>query len=425
MLRLMAAFVLLSPLVALADFSCALQKRAAPSGLSVDEESTKPTQPTGPYELLEAAWSTPGVHFRQCEKPRARLLQGKRADLTNIVNGWAILPEKVQCPPSEMPIGDFVDQGLGYQFSCCKAGDQCSGCRKIENGSCVGCAAGYVKQLIPVLNVSMCFQCDNIPWHDASGLTCQDYQDRGFCPGFTKAGFDQPFQGLSPSEACCACGGGSVRSTPSLMPLAEEALYEGQSIESFPQPQAYGTTVGPECNLAEMGLHLSESGKISGHVAWSSGRQPTQIKCSVGLTQDPMRGLLNTISLEVPVTSISYGKQILLFKYWGLDGESVDRFPVQYAPIPNGWEDFRLQCSPTCPWLELQANGTLRAGLLASQLDVNQQTQLKVLVCTGFVLRKLCRSGPGTLGQQEHPWRLEDGEHSHRLYRLPEAHRFL
>ena len=152
-----------------------------------------------------------------------------------------------------MPIGDFVDQGLGYQFSCCKAGDQCSGCRKIENGSCAECAAGYVKQLIPVLNVSMCFQCDNIPWHDASGLTCQDYQDRGFCPGFTKAGFDQPFQGLSPSEACCACGGGNVRPTPSLMPLAEEVLYEGQSIESFPQPQAYGTTVGPGCNLARDG----------------------------------------------------------------------------------------------------------------------------------------------------------------------------
>ena len=123
-----------------------------------------------------------------------------------------------------------------------------------------------------------------------------------------------------------------------------------------------------------MGLHLSESGKISGHVASSSGGQPKEIKCSVGLTQDPMRGLLNTISLEVPVSWISYGKQILFFKYWGLDNESVDRIPVQYAPTPHGWENFRLQCSPTCPWLELQADGTLRAGLLASQLDVRAPT---------------------------------------------------
>ena len=32
----------------------------------------------------------------RCEKPRARLLQGRRADLTKVVNGWANLPEKVR-----------------------------------------------------------------------------------------------------------------------------------------------------------------------------------------------------------------------------------------------------------------------------------------------------------------------------------------
>ena len=285
---------------------------------------------------------------------------------------------EVECPAGEMPIGDFVGHGHDYNFSCCSAGEQCGGCRKIEKSRCVECAAGYVRQRIPILNVSMCFQCDDIPWHDAKGLTCQDYEDQGACTGFIKEGFDQPFQGLSPSEACCACGGGSLRPTPSYMPFAEEALYIGQSINSFPQPQAYTTTVEPKCNLADWDLRLAGSGGISGRVASKGSKgQSQEISCSIGLTQDPMRGLVSTVNLEVPVSKFSYGKQILLFKYWGLDVQpAVDKISVQHAPLKLNevWENFSMECTPACPWLELTGNGALRAGPLAKQLDVHAPT---------------------------------------------------
>ena len=90
-----------------------------------------------------------------------------------------------------------------------------------------------------------------------------------------------------------------------------------------------------------------------------------------------MRGLVSTVNLEVPVSKFSYGKQILLFKYWGLDVQpAVDKISVQHAPLKLNevWENFSMECTPACPWLELTGNGALRAGPLAKQLDVHAPT---------------------------------------------------
>ena len=94
-----------------------------------------------------------------------------------------------------------------------------SGCRKVLNGICQECAAGYVHQQIPPLNIAKCFWCDDMPgWQDSSGLGCRDYESKGFCHGFVKAGYDEPLQGVRPSEACCACGGASVQHPPTSCP---------------------------------------------------------------------------------------------------------------------------------------------------------------------------------------------------------------
>eukprot|EP00439_Symbiodinium_sp_Y106_P075062 s1076_g14.t1 len=241
------------------------------------------------------AWSMPGLHFQQCahskSKPRksvpfsslASALQSAQHDQDEAKEP---LPN-VKCPPGEMPIGHFA--GDAYEFNCCNAGQQCGGCRKIRDGICQECAAGFVHQQIPVLNITKCFLCDDIPdWHDSHGRTCYDYESMGFCHGLT-------FHGLRPSEACCACGGGNVQPTPTSMSFAQQAVVFGDAVDAFPEPQALGTQV--DCDLANWNLTIAESGRIHGIAAQSSD---TAIKCSLTLMQDPMRGLFATVDLKVP-----------------------------------------------------------------------------------------------------------------------------
>ncbi|CAK9023227.1 Uncharacterized protein SCF082_LOCUS16131 [Durusdinium trenchii] len=266
--------------------------------------------------------------------------------------------DKITCQPGEVPIGDF--QEGKYTFSCCAAGSQCGGCRSSKNGVCLECAAGYVYQAIPVMGISKCFMCDDIPnWHDSMSRTCTDYAVQGLCNGsWPNASLDLPYHGLKPSEACCICGGGNAQAVPTQMPLADESLYVGQRIEAFPEPVAEAVAVDPECNLAELGLELSVTGVIRGNL--TATNKTTQLKCSMMLTQDPIRGIFSSISLDVPLSSFTYGEQALLFKLWGQDAEAAQSsLPLQKKSSLQ-LENYQLACVPECPWLGLdQGNGDL------------------------------------------------------------------
>ena len=347
------------------DSTCALQKR----WLQADVEQPGSLAPLGtPVELARpagpafeagggAAWSTPGVRFQQCARPAPQklmassILQGAKQTQAREEKP---LPNRVSCPPGQMPIGNFA--GDAYDFTCCDAAEQCGGCRKIKDGLCQECAAGYVHQKIPILNITKCFLCESIPdWQDSKGLTCQDYESKGYCRfvgDSVEDGHDQAFHGLRPSEACCACGGGSVQPTPSSMSLARRALVNGDPINDFPEPQPLGTEVSG-CDLATWQLQLEGSGRIHGNVEASGGKsQATEIKCSLVLMEDPMRGLFTTVDLQVPVGVMSYGDQVLVFKYWGLEPEPANKaFPVHVMKLPSGhtMEKFQLHCN--CPRL--------------------------------------------------------------------------
>ncbi|CAE6973297.1 unnamed protein product [Symbiodinium sp. CCMP2592] len=317
----------------------------------------------------QGAWTTPGLHFEQCtRKPKTPTQLLQRAKHAHIRQEEALF-DRVICPSGQMPIGNYG--GDVYNFTCCDAGQQCGGCRKIKNGMCQECAAGYVHQQIPILNITKCFLCDDISgWQDSRGLTCHDYELKGSCIyGIIEAGEDKPFHGVRPSEACCACGGGSLQATPGYMSFTNKAVVYGYSVDAFPEPQALGTQV-ESCNLAKWSLNLTGRGRIQGVVV-NSSESSSDIKCTLTLTQDPIRGLFTTVSVDVPVGEISYGEQVLVFKYWGLDSEpTMQNVPIQHTVLEKGHalENFQLHCN--CPWLNMSSNGTLVPGPLPTPLQV-------------------------------------------------------
>ena len=131
------------------------------------------------------------------------------------------------------------------------------------------------------------------------------------------------------------------------------------------------------CNLASAGLHLLKDGRVQGVVSSNA----TTISCSTVFVQDPIRGIVVSMDISVPVTRFSYGRQVVFFKSWGLDdleaAEQV-REPKYKAETPSMLQDlevdppegynllelselsnFKLLCNPTCPWLTITSEGEL------------------------------------------------------------------
>ena len=304
------------------DLSCHLQRKPADGALvgdTVDELAESDASPPNP-------WFHPGLHFEHCSVGSVKTKR-IHSELVQVLKPHQLLP-KVSCPFGSMPIGDFHN-GI-YNFSCCTSGPQCGGCRKISHGSCIECAAGYTRQEIPVLNTSQCFLCDDLPkWEDALGRSCYDYSQKVCQDGKVNKTLDLPFEGVRPSQACCACGGGSVYSTPIFMPLASASLHNGQVVQSQPQPPGLGVLVKEGCKLP--GLKLSNDGSIQGKIPTHTSES---VQCAFLLSQDPIRGISSTVQLSVPVSNITYGQQVLVFKYWGLDRTSQDqKFEIQTSEI--------------------------------------------------------------------------------------------
>ncbi|CAJ1350181.1 unnamed protein product [Effrenium voratum] len=298
-------------------------------------------------------WSIPRQRFHECPKKPRRSVQNLQMEASS-----AIL--KPQCHPGETLIGRFI--GDAYKFSCCSAGEQCAGCTEIQDGVCRQCSSGYVKQSIPILNKSKCFICDDLPrWTDAQGRTCDDYAS--LCNGsWPSPEVDQAFQGVRPSDACCACGGGNVFPTPVYMPLAGSVLHHSQVVNETPVPlTAEAIEVEEGCGLAAAGLRIASSGPGLGGVSGVVGKDAQPVHCSATVVQDPMRGLYFTVDLDLAVSAFSYGRAVVSFKSWGLQPVAAEEAqkPVEKAKA-LGLQEFSLDCNPTCPWLEIDAAGTLQ-----------------------------------------------------------------
>ena len=175
---------------------------------------------------------------------------------------------------------------------------------------------------------------------------------------------DIPFHGLRPSDACCVCGGGNVRATPTQLPLSGRALYLGQEVkprDSAPEPMPEAIVVAPSCDLSSMGLKLASNGTVTG-----TATNVTEVSCSMSLVQDPVRGIADSVQLSFSVSPFTYGRpeqtdsrvvgsRMLIFASWGLDGLgslSLLERTRGYQPFDH-FHDFHLACDPSCPWLSV------------------------------------------------------------------------
>ncbi|CAK9001676.1 unnamed protein product [Durusdinium trenchii] len=324
------------------DASCSLQKpHVRSASLSLTSRASTATPDL---------WSTPSG-FRQC--PPVSAIQAG-SPLPSVPA--SILPQKIQCSPGCTVIGNFVDDL--YEFSCCCSGQLCQGCRRFSEGVCQECAAGYVMQKIPIMNISKCFICDDVPnWHDMHGRSCADLKHLHICSGsWPPQDQDLAYHGVRPSEACCACGGGNVYPTPSFMKLTVEALHFGQQIHSTPEPiTSIAQEVEPGCAFAASGLQLLPDGRVKGVVNVPNN---TVLECSTVSVQDPVRGIISSTEYSVPVFRFSYGQQVVNFKFYGLDQHpSPDRIPLQAST--KDLTGFQKQCDPKCPWFKVDSTGDL------------------------------------------------------------------
>ena len=332
------------------DAVCSLQKASrGPIGFDREVRNLE-REDVQPKDL----WSKPGFEFRQCPK-LTTVSKNLQLQVRHQLNG---LTKKPTCSGGQVLIGDFVNGS--YKYTCCNAGEQCGGCRVVRDGACRQCAAGYVLQTVPVVNISKCFMCDDVPnWHDMQGRTCADLQQDGICSGaWPKTADDVQFQGLRPSEACCACGGGSVYPTPVYMPLQSKSLYAGQYVDATPEPiTAEVVEVAPGCTFGSSGLTLASNGRVSGV---ASKKNVTEIKCSMVSVQDPVRGIVTQTDFSIPLSAFSYGEQVVYFKFWGLDGNPSDAtVPLQSRNVDRP-RSFQLQCDTACPWLSMTSSGALK-----------------------------------------------------------------
>ena len=299
-------------------------------------------------------WTRPGLEFRQCPKLPV-LSKNIQLQVRHQLNN---LMKKPTCSGGQVLIGDFMNGS--YKYTCCNAGEQCGGCRVVRDGACRQCAAGYVMQTVPVVNISKCFMCDDVPnWHDMQGRTCADLQQDGICSGaWPKTADDVQFQGLRPSEACCACGGGSVYPTPVYMPLQSKSLYAGQYVDATPEPiTAEVVEVAPGCTFGSSGLTVASNGRVSGVVAMK--QNVTEISCSTVSVQDPVRGIVTQTDFSIPLSKFSYGEQVVYFKFWGLDGSPSDATVPLHSRNMDGPQSLQLQCDTACSWLSMIPSGAL------------------------------------------------------------------
>ncbi|CAE7600105.1 NEK5 [Symbiodinium sp. CCMP2592] len=337
-------------------------------GRAAARDALNPTAADSPFEKMQKPWTERGIRFQQCPKPRSVPPSESEVPAQPLLLAelpqLPLPPKKPECPPGSMLIGVFdaaANATASYSYSCCNAGEQCGGCSYISGGKCTRCSAGFVRQTIPVINKTKCFLCDDVAgWKDAAGHSCEDYA--AVCNGsWPEPSLDVAFQKLRPSEACCACGGGSLYPTPVDLPLSSASLYKDQKVDSSPEPfTAEITEVDQGCSLSAAGLELSTSGRINGTV----GSEAQALQCGITFIQDPIRGISFAASLDVTVTEFSYGSPVLMFKAWGLDEiEEAEATKHAKHSATAKLSNFELECDPACSWLSVNAQtGELTSG---------------------------------------------------------------
>jgi len=256
-----------------------------------------------------------------------------------------------------------------YEESCCTLQGYCGGCAVVEEGKCTECAAGYTFDGSELER--KCVACDDVPdWLDATEKTCIDYEIEGRCSNGQPPIENEPFEGLRPSDACCACGGGQLAPTPWSYKLSEQVLVFGSQVSARPSPEtAPRYEVSPSCKLGDLNIIMSPGGVLSGKLPSFEEDENgiLQMSCEVVAVQDIWRGIQANAQLELSLQPMSYGPRIVTFAFneaFGQSGQGVQPTGKTSWELSLGsglaLSNFTATCVPAVPWISVDpTTGTL------------------------------------------------------------------
>ena len=234
-----------------------------------------------------------------------------------------------------------------YSETCCAEGSlSCAGCASHSGSSCTSCAGGFLK-----MN-GKCTSCaDAVGWVNRQGRTCAQ---------LTTSDCDHiKVKGLSSTEACCICDGGSVTPTPFAYDMKHWAL--GQSVSLKPHPRtAERYSLNEGCQLAEYNLTMNGNTGEVFSVPGTTVSEPFSLECTVTAHQTPSASYEATV--RVSMDFLAYDMPLLF---------SGSSFTV--AKAAGTWKDFKVICAPEATWLSISSTGTLSRTAVASKGGVETE----------------------------------------------------
>eukprot|EP00439_Symbiodinium_sp_Y106_P038979 s108_g4.t1 len=255
----------------------------------------------------------------------------------------------LECSRHEMLLNNFRE-GKVYQQCCPAVSLACAGCVEYDAAmdSCSSCASGFAPYVAKDGNQTTCKLCSDIPWQDSWGFGCQDYVDGNSCAaGQIKANnradhlvdAERVHSGMSASEACCACGGGSRQEVPFSYPAVHIPCGK-TAVSALPIPRLDVTYVTENCAFHSMNLTMdSRSGRVFGEI---STHEPQSISCEIA--SDSRKWAGTSATLQVHIAHFAYSQSVLTFTE--LNQSFLPGFQGRY-------KDFQLRCTPDLPWASI------------------------------------------------------------------------
>ncbi|CAE7038706.1 unnamed protein product, partial [Symbiodinium sp. KB8] len=224
-----------------------------------------------------------------------------------------------------------------FETECCPVDkEHCAGCAKQNSGktACAICSGGFTK------SSGKCVACVDLPsWVNKAGQNCH----AASCSSVK-------FQGFSPNEACCKCGGGQKAATKFAYYVGPMAV-GATSVVGHPVPRtASHYSVDKDCELAKYGLSIHPTTgalQLDGCSAVGCGAATVEVKCTVTAEKD---GLMAVAPLEVLAGDIGYGSGPVVLR-----GSTTSLAPV-LSPTSGSGSFSQFSCVPSASWLHLDSS---------------------------------------------------------------------
>eukprot|EP00930_Biecheleria_cincta_P021688 TRINITY_DN15999_c0_g1_i1.p1 TRINITY_DN15999_c0_g1~~TRINITY_DN15999_c0_g1_i1.p1 ORF type:complete len:3926 (-),score=687.33 TRINITY_DN15999_c0_g1_i1:334-12111(-) len=337
-----------------------------------------------------------------CEAPEAHAIghlqiSGNASKSDESRSGEAEESDEVQeskagCSSSQVILRRIWKNNVMTQ--CCPASSlACAGCVEYDARAnrCKTCAEGFTKMSGTGPQCEACADVDG--WVDPEGHSCRDYEKKGWCSLGAptrqgSAGHKSRIEfyiskGLSPTTACCVCGGGQRESTPFSYPVSLSPLALGKSLPAiYPVPRTSTDYTVSGCNLHALNLTFeSSTGTVQGVL---SAREPTSVSCSV-TAHDRKHGLQSSSVLKLNFLEIAYSDDVLI----------VQQGSSWQPKFVGNFSLFAVRCTPDVPWLQIEA----ATGLLTTSSKVNMP-QPRLASCTVSAMKRWCPEDTGKPGNK-------------------------